>query len=328
MCRLCCHLVDRATQALGAGVHTSSEDLAKAWLVRLIERTPLQDVSELELELLTTEAAPFIDGILRGVQSGAAESDLGLPSGALEHVRGFGRLRRGERAPAEIPRDLAALQALLIESLRRDIPEPRRGDFAHSVERLAEIFGSVQAAVTESLVRERAGAPRRDALTGLPGQAELHEWLQLLLAEHRRYGHPFAMALVDVDGLGRINSAHGRGAGDRMLAAVGGVIRSKVRDVDRTFRLRDDDFLVLMPHGDSAHARPMAERVARTVAESQGQDDPRVAVTVGISSCPSHGDDPDRLLQMAEEAAYSAKAAGLPVAVAGFNGRVPARDLS
>jgi diguanylate cyclase (GGDEF)-like protein len=318
-------LVDRGASPLVAGLQTSSEDLAKAWLVRLIERTPLRDVSELEFELLTTEAAPFIDGILRGVESGSADSGFQLPTEERERVRGFGRLRRGETAPAEIPRDLAALQAVLIESLRRDIPERRGGDFARSVERLAEIFGSIQAALTESLVRERAGAPRRDPLTGLPGRAELHEWLQLLLAEHRRYGHPFAMALVDVDGLGQINRAHGRGAGDRMLAAVGDVICSKIRTVDRPFRLRDDEFLVLMPHGDSARARPMAERVAHTVAESQGEDDPRVAVTIGISSCPSHGEDPDRLLQMAEEAAYSAKAAGLPVAVAD-DGHVAARD--
>jgi diguanylate cyclase (GGDEF)-like protein len=318
--------VDQAAPGLVAGPQTSSEDLAKAWLVRLVERTPLRDVSELELELLTTEAAPLIDGILRGVESGSADLGFELPSEERERVRGFGRLRRGERAPAEIPRDLAALQALLIESLRRDIPERRRGDFARSVERLAEIFGSIQAALTDSLVHERAGAPRRDPLTGLPGQAELHEWLQLLLAEHRRYGHPFAVALVDVEGLGRINRAYGRRAGDRMLAAVGDVICSKIRAVDRAFRLRDDEFLVLIPHGDSEQGRSMAERLAHTVAGSQGQDDPRVAVTIGIASCPSHGDDPDRLLQVAEEAAYSAKAAGLTVAVGGPNGRISARD--
>ena len=74
------------------------------------------------------------------------------------------------------------------------------------MERLAEIFGTIQGAVAEGLVRERAGGALRDGLTGLPAHAELHEWLQVLIAEYRRYGHPFALALLNIVGLDRINS--------------------------------------------------------------------------------------------------------------------------
>src|SRR5439155_19812081 len=98
-----------------------------------------------------------------------------------------------------------------------------------SVGDLAEIFGSIQCELIEGLVRERAGEPKRDELTALPGPAELNEWLQVLLAEHRRYGHPFAIALLDVEGLGRVNEAYGREAGDQMLAAVATVIRTRSR---------------------------------------------------------------------------------------------------
>jgi hypothetical protein len=50
--------------------------------------------------------------------------------------------------------------------LRRDIPERRRSDFARSVERLAEIFGSIQGALAEELVHTGLGR-NRDLL--LPG---------------------------------------------------------------------------------------------------------------------------------------------------------------
>ena len=316
-----------APPSLVARASQSPEELAKTWLVRLIEETPLANVSEIEVGLLTREAAPFIDEILRELGSPAGEIGLQPPGEAHSRVRGFGRLRTGARAPSQIPRDLAALQALLIESLRRDVPERDRGDFARSVERLAEIFGSIQGELTESLVRERAGAPRRDELTGLPGPAELHEWLQVLLAEYRRYGHPFAVALLDIDGLGRVNDAYGRQVGDAMVAAIATVIRDKIRTVDRPFRLEGDEFCVLVPHEQAVQARPMAERLAGVVERSQTGEAPRIAVAIGISSCPDHGEDADRVLEAAEEATYAAKAAGQLVAVAGSDDRVSAHDL-
>lgn len=320
-------LVSRASSAVVENLPGGSQELAKAWLLRLIERTPLSDVSEIEVGLLTTQAAPFIDDILEELGSPPPETGPRLAADTRERAREFGRLRHGERAPAEIPRDLAALQALLIETLRRDVPERRRGDFARSVEDLAEIFGSIQCELIEGLVRERAGEPKRDELTALPGPAELNEWLQVLLAEHRRYGHPFAIALLDVEGLGRVNEAYGREAGDQMLAAVATVIRNRIRGADRPFRVGDDDFCVLMPHSEASEARQMANRIVRVIEGSQIENGPRVAVAIGISSCPSNDDDAARLLEMAEEATYAAKASGRSVAVAGGNDHVPANDL-
>ena len=49
-----------------------------------------------------------------------------------------------------------------------------------------------------------------DPITGLPGPAQLDHFLAMLLAEQRRYGHPFAFALVDIDGLARTNETYGR----------------------------------------------------------------------------------------------------------------------
>ena len=73
----------------------------------------------------------------------------------------------------------------------------------------------------------------------------------------------FALALIDIDGLGRINDAYGREAGDRMLAAVAGVIRRQVRAVDQAFRLEEDEFAILAPHQRRAAAAcrwPTADR--------------------------------------------------------------------
>ena len=195
------------------------------------------------------------------------------------------------------------------------MPEREPGAFAESVGRLAGIFGEIQSSINEQLVEERSGGAERDAATGLPGSAQLHEWLRILVAEYRRYAHPFALLLVDIDGLGRINEAYGDEVGDRMISAVGTAIEQQVRTVDRAFRLAEDEFCVLAPHQVASRVGPLADRLTSTVNGWQHHDGPRMSVTVGVASCPEHGDEPERLLEAAEEANYAAKASGRRFAV-------------
>ena len=98
---------------------------------------------------------PLIAEILKGLSEPVEGAEVDLRPETSERARALRRLRRGDSAPTEIPRDLAALQSLLIESLRRDIPERRSGDFARSVERLAEIFA-------DNLGRYVRGEPLRN----------------------------------------------------------------------------------------------------------------------------------------------------------------------
>ncbi len=307
-----------ALRATSLEPRSSSEELAKAWLVGIVERTPLDRFADVDLDLLTTEASPLIGGILGGLEPEAASPDL--PPDVLERARALGRLRRGEGASAEISRDLAVLHSVLIASLRRDEERRAAGDFERSVQRLAELFGSVQGAVAEGLVRAPSSGPKNE-LAALPGSSDLHHWLEVLVAEHRRYGHPFALALVEVEGLGRISETYGHRSGDWMLTALAAVIRHQIRIVDHAFRLRDDEFCVLAPNVSSGRLRPMADRLARVVEASQATNAPRVAIAAGVSACPEHGHDGSLLLEVASDALAAARQSGHPVEVAASNGR-------
>ena len=290
------------------------EELAKAWLLDVLERTPLEEVEDVPIAWIVSEGPALITDIVRGLSDPGAAGGLGLPAEGIERIAELGELRQGDAA-VTIPRDLAALQALLIEALRREVPERQVGSFAGSVSRLAEIFGDIQSQVAERLVRDRSGGATVDPLTGLPGHAELHEWLRILVSEQARHGHRFSLLLIDIEGLGRINDAYGRDAGDRMLRAVAALVRRQIRPADRAFRLAEDEFCVLVPEQDAAEALPLAERLCEVVDGAQSDDGPRVAISAGLASCPEHGEDAETLLAAAEEATWAAKAAGRRVAV-------------
>jgi diguanylate cyclase (GGDEF)-like protein len=307
--------VQQGSSAQIARIEQSREELAKSWLMGMIERTPLGEVESLPISLIAKEGPPLITEILRGLADPFSSPDLGSVAEARKRAGQLGRMRQTDAPPGALPRDLAALQSLLIAALRREVPEREGRSFADAVERLAEIFGTMQAEITESLVDDRSGGAARDELTGLPGAPHLHEWLRALLAGHQRYGQPVALLGIDIDGLKRINDAYGDEVGDRMLAAVGGIITEQIRAADQVFRVADDEFCVLAPSQQAEDVRPLANRLREAIDGSQAPQGPRVGISVGVVSCPPHGETPEDLLKAAEQATYRAKASGEGVAV-------------
>ena len=285
------------------------ERLAKEWLVEVIERTPLADVDELPVSWIAQEAPPLIAEILGQLSDPGSPRELVLTPAARERAASFAA-KLGAGGAERLPRELAALQALLIQALGREIPERDRGEFARAVGRLAEVFGAVQSAALESLARERSGDAARDPDTGLPGPAELNEWLRILLAEHRRMGAPFALAHVEIEGVERITAGYGEGASWRMVAAVAAVVSGQLAGQERAFRTGAGQLVVVAAGAEARDLIELAARIGDVVERSQAERGPRVSITVGLASCPAHAVDAEELLDAAEEAAWAARAAG------------------
>lgn len=291
------------------------ERLAKSWLVEVIERTPLADVEDLPLGWISQEATPLIAEILGQLSDPGAARDLRLPPAVLERAASLAAERGVSAAVRRLPRELAALQALVIEALDRELPERDRREFARAVARLAEVFGAVQSAALESLVDNQVGgAP--DYEPGLGGAAELDESLRALITEERRTGAAFSLGHIEVEGVERIAKGYGDEAAARMVTAVAGVLSGQLSGRERAFHAREGQLLVLVPGGDVADVAGLAIRVADVVERSQGDRGPRVEITVGVASYPGHGSSAEALLEAAEEAAWAARAAGEQVAVA------------
>ena len=151
-----------------ARIQMEQDELAKAWLVRIIEQTPPSELGDLPVDVIAAEAPPLIAEILRELSTGADAPEL-APEGR-RHARELGRMRRASDRPSRLPQDLAALQAVLIEALRREVPEREPGAFAESVRRLAGIFGEIQSSVNEQLVEERSGNAEPDVVTRIARQ--------------------------------------------------------------------------------------------------------------------------------------------------------------
>ena len=76
----------------------------------------------------------------------------------------------------------------------------------------------MQARRTIDLQREELlRTASHDPLTAVATRRVVLERLAIEVAESRRYSHPVAVALVDVDGFTQLNHDHGLAAGDDVL---------------------------------------------------------------------------------------------------------------
>lgn len=159
---------------------------------------------------------------------------------------------------------------------------------------------------------ERASST--DALTGIPGRLPTLDRLRMEAAEARRYAHPVAVVLLDIDQFADLNHEHGLDVGDEMLRRIALRLRVRMREADAVGRIGADAFLAILPHTDEEGAATFARAVLDRVLERQVMTDRgeiTVSLSIGIALMrPGMTLSGDELLAAAEEALASARAAG------------------
>lgn len=195
-------------------------------------------------------------------------------------------------------------------------PEP---EFDEASRLVRELRGTLEELVgarrTVELQRaEIVRVSRTDPLTGIAGRVAILERLRTEAAEARRYAHPLAVVLLDIDDFAAFNHEHGLDAGDALLREVALRLRLRVREADAFGRLGSDAFLAILPHTDEAGAATFAEALRGRIIDRPldlGRGETPAAVSIGIALMrPGMTLTDDQLLAAVEEALASARAAG------------------
>jgi len=154
---------------------------------------------------------------------------------------------------------------------------------------------------------------RHDALTELPNRALILDRLRQAISHAQRGRRLLAVAYLDLDDFKNINDTLGHNAGDALLRQVAMRISEVLRQGDTVGRQSGDEFILLLP--DIARiedAAIVAEKMLDTLARPFSLNGREVYVTgsLGLSICPSDGEDAESLLRNADVAMYRAKEEG------------------
>ena len=145
-----------------------------------------------------------------------------------------------------------------------------------------------------------------DPLTGLANHRHLMHALQTEVERSLRSGRSFAILLLDLDRLKRINDRHGHLVGSRVLRRVANVLWTSCRSTDIAARFGGDEFVVILPESGDATAHQVAERISARLAADPEQ--PPASVSIGIAVFPRDGIATDALVAAADRMLYEAKA--------------------
>jgi diguanylate cyclase (GGDEF)-like protein len=146
--------------------------------------------------------------------------------------------------------------------------------------------------------------PATDELTGLATRRALTAALEAV-------DGPVAVLVADLEGFKELNDTLGHAAGDTLLREVAGRLRAALGARWILGRFGGDEFALALPGGGLAAATDAARRVAVALQEPFVLDGLEVLVdaSVGAALGPTHGTDPDTLLQRADVATSQAKEA-------------------
>jgi len=156
-----------------------------------------------------------------------------------------------------------------------------------------------------------------DELTGLQNRRGLFLALRRALARVDDEQPCISVAMLDVDRFKGFNDAYGHLAGDACLARVAHALRAALAGIPDSIvaRYGGEEFVAVLPGIDAAAAMVIVEAVRRDVyglgIPNRHGIDGLVTISAGIAThCAPDEADAERLLNLADEAVYRAKAGG------------------
>lgn len=159
----------------------------------------------------------------------------------------------------------------------------------------------------------------KDPLTGLNNRLYFKESLTRAVADWARRRSELAVAVLDLDHFKQVNDVHGHHGGDQVLRLTADTIIGQLRASDLVARLGGEEFVIALPDtGEQSMHQILTQLGERLRLQAQSLfQDPEVTFSAGIACLPAETHPSlnlrrlqHRLLQVADQAMYQAKAEG------------------
>lgn len=206
------------------------------------------------------------------------------------------------------PSMLIDIVASLIEKTRRAVDENQtlEANLRESRNEMNALRETLEAVRTQSLT---------DALTGIANRRHFDNVLQDAVAVAQGQKTSMVLMMIDIDYFKIFNDTHGHRAGDQVLRLVAATVRQNLPPDSMVARFGGEEFAVVMPGIRASQAKPVADRIRRTLSAkdlvkvSTGESLGRITASAGIAELHMR-DTIASLIERADRCLYAAKRLG------------------
>ena len=154
----------------------------------------------------------------------------------------------------------------------------------------------------------------RDPLTELFNRRYMEESLERELHRAKRSNSPIGIIMFDIDNFKVFNDTSGHDAGDKVLQALAGLMKTQIREEDIACRFGGEEFILILPEMPLDKVKSRAEDLrnkaqALTLSHKDKPLGP-ITISLGVSVFPLHGATSETLIKSADQALYRAKKSG------------------
>jgi diguanylate cyclase (GGDEF)-like protein len=153
-----------------------------------------------------------------------------------------------------------------------------------------------------------------DVLTCLPNRRFIDQRLVEESQRSDRYGHPYSLLMIDLDGFKSINDCFGHPIGDSVLQQVAEALQRVLRSTDILTRYGGDEFAVILPETAHNDAIIVAEKLKMALASTKlhlpHNTQRYISACMGIAVYPQDAANCDDLIRVADKRMYDAKRKG------------------
>jgi diguanylate cyclase (GGDEF)-like protein len=201
-------------------------------------------------------------------------------------------------------------------ALQEPSPSAMSEGFSESRRQLALTFTKhVELALSNLKLRETLRSQSiHDPLTELFNRRYMEVSLQREIRRAIRHSTPVGVIIGDLDHFKQFNDTFGHLEGDRVLRAVGNLLKIYSRGEDIACRFGGEEFVLILPGASLEVTQQRAEQLRALTKNlqipSHGRLLPSITLSVGVAVFPDHGASGEDLLRAADRALYRVKAAG------------------
>ncbi len=173
---------------------------------------------------------------------------------------------------------------------------------------LKELMYPLTLSLNEALISEKLKEiSTKDKLTGLLKTQLIESILETEISRADRTGNLISVAILEVEGLRRVNSMYGHEVGDRILESVATTIKTYLRNEDYAFRYGDTSFVIIShiqkPQQTEVIKARLQEALTTTILE-EIEETATIYFRMGFAIYPFDDITPRGLLNIASQKAH------------------------